>query len=87
MTTLIQGISYKGLMLQRDALIERAVEAYDQSIDTKEYERSMGEIELKLSEQEYSLGSCLADAKIEDGSMPDGSKLQHPARMPWGAVE
>ncbi|KAK8093254.1 uncharacterized protein PG998_014655 [Apiospora kogelbergensis] len=43
--------SYKGLMLQRDALIERAVEAYDQSIDTKEYERSMGEIELKLSEQ------------------------------------
>ncbi|KAK7928468.1 RecQ family ATP-dependent DNA helicase [Apiospora marii] len=79
--------SYKGLMLQRDALIERAVEAYDQSIDTKEYERLMGEIELKLSEQEYSLGLCLADAKIEDGSMTDGSKLQHPARMPWGAVE
>ncbi|KAK8869168.1 ATP-dependent DNA helicase hus2/rqh1 [Apiospora arundinis] len=79
--------SYKGLMLQRDALIERAIEAYDQSIDTKEYERLMGEIELKLSEQEYLLGSCLADAKIEDGSMTDGSKLQHPVRMPWGAVE
>ena len=48
--------SHKDLMLQKDNLIERAVETYDHSVDTKEYERSMGEIELKLSEQENSLG-------------------------------
>ncbi|KAK7928649.1 hypothetical protein PG985_005647 [Apiospora marii] len=65
---------YKGLLLQKDALIERAVETYDQGIDTNEYERSMGEIELKLSEQENSFGSRLADTKIEDGSMMGGRK-------------
>ncbi|KAK6844084.1 hypothetical protein PG987_004944 [Apiospora arundinis] len=52
--------SYKGLMIQRDALIERAIEAYGQSIDTEEFERLMGEIELKLSERENSLGSRLS---------------------------
>ncbi len=63
--------SYKDLMLQKNALVEKALEAYDQDLISEGFERSIEETASELSKQEISLSSCLADAGIEDGTVGD----------------